>query len=132
MKFYNTILVSVITFIQLNFVSAQKITISGYVKDAVAKEALIGASVVNANTKTGTTTNQYGFFSLTVPVADTIELLISFTSYSIQAKKITAKENLRMDILLESQQPILAKLLLQRERMTTTYKKRRWVLLTCL
>lgn len=42
--------------------SAQKITISGYVKDITSKEALIGASVVNANTKTGTSTNQYGFF----------------------------------------------------------------------
>lgn len=43
-------------------VSAQKITISGYVKDVVSKEALIGATVVNANDKSGTTTNQYGFF----------------------------------------------------------------------
>lgn len=41
---------------------AQKITIRGYVKDEASREALIGASVVNANTKTGTSTNQYGFF----------------------------------------------------------------------
>ena len=83
-------------------ISAQKITISGYVKDEASKEALIGASVVNANTKTGTSTNQYGFFSLTVPLSDTIELLISYQSYKIQAKKIITKENIQLDVLLEN------------------------------
>ena len=39
--FIATLLCSVIS-------SAQKITISGYVKDEASKEALIGASVVNA------------------------------------------------------------------------------------
>lgn len=82
--------------------SAQKITVSGYVKDGATKEALIGATVVNANTKTGTSTNQYGFFSLTVPVADTIELLISYQGYKIQAKKIITKENIQLDVLLEN------------------------------
>ena len=84
------------------FAIAQNITISGYIKDAASKEALIGASVVNANAKTGTSTNLYGFFSLTVPAADTIELLISYQGYKIQAKKIIAKENIQLDVLLES------------------------------
>lgn len=86
---------------------AQKITISGYIKDETTKEVLIGASIVNTNTKTGTATNQYGFFSLTVPLADTVELVISFQGYKIQAKKIIAKENLRLNILLESSTGIL-------------------------
>ena len=83
-------------------VSAQKITISGYVKDGITKEALIGATVVNANTKTGTSTNQYGFFSLTFTITDTIEILISYQGYKLQAKKIVAKENLQLDVLLEN------------------------------
>ena len=81
---------------------AQKITVSGYIKDAASKEVLIGASVYNLNTKTGTTTNQYGFFSLTIAGADTVELLISFSGYSIQAKKIVAKENIQLDVLMEN------------------------------
>jgi hypothetical protein len=81
---------------------AQKITISGYVKDEASKEALIGASVVSINSKTGTSTNLYGFFSLTIPVADTIELLISYQGYKIQAKKIITKENIQLDVLLEN------------------------------
>jgi len=61
----------------IHIVNAQKITISGYVKDIASKEALIGATIVNANNKSGTTTNQYGYFSLTVNTADTIELIIT-------------------------------------------------------
>jgi hypothetical protein len=85
-----------------SLLSAQKITVSGYIKDAASKEVLIGASVYNTNTKTGTTTNQYGFFSLTVATADTVELLISYSGYSIQAKKIVAKENIQLDVLMET------------------------------
>ncbi|WP_276503638.1 TonB-dependent receptor [Terrimonas pollutisoli] len=91
--------------------SAQKITISGYVKDETSKEALIGASVVNANNKTGTTTNQYGFFSLTVFTADTVELIISYQGYKIQAKKIMAKENLQLDVLLENTTGLLGEVI---------------------
>ena len=83
-------------------VSAQKITVSGYVKDEASKEALIGASVINATNKSGTSTNQYGFFSLTVPVADTIELIISYQGYALQAKKIIAKQNVQFNVLLEN------------------------------
>src|SRR5687768_15074241 len=81
---------------------SQKITISGYVKEKESREALIGASVVNANNKTGTSTNQYGFFSLTVTVADTVELIISYQGYKINSKKIIAKENVQLDVLLEN------------------------------
>ncbi len=83
-------------------VSAQKMTISGYVKDAATKEALIGASVFHSNTRSGTSTNPYGFFSLTIDVTDTIELIISYQGYKIQAKKIAAKGNVQLDILLEN------------------------------
>lgn len=42
--------------------TAQKIIISGYIKDITTQEVLIGASIIDANKKTGTATNQYGFF----------------------------------------------------------------------
>ncbi len=43
----------------------QKFTLSGYVQDAETGERLIGASVrIHSNVATGTTSNEYGFFSL--------------------------------------------------------------------
>lgn len=95
------ILLLLITAVPLSSVAQKKITISGYVRDISSKEVLIGASVINANTKSGATTNQYGFFSISTPDSDTIELLVSFSGYNIAAKKIVTKENIRLDILLE-------------------------------
>ncbi|MEJ7679841.1 MAG: hypothetical protein WKG06_18690 [Segetibacter sp.] len=56
------ILLLLITVLPLLLIAQKKITISGYVRDMSSKEVLIGASVINADTKSGTTTNQYGFF----------------------------------------------------------------------
>ncbi|MGQ0738012.1 MAG: TonB-dependent receptor [Bacteroidota bacterium] len=103
--------------------TAQKITVSGYIKDAASKEVLIGATVYNAGTKTGTTTNQYGFFSLTVAAADTVELLISYSGYSLQAKKIVAKENIQLDVLLESSAGILGEVVVSGGRSDRNVQK---------
>ncbi len=94
--------ISIIATILSFSTTAQKITISGYVKDAASKEAIIGASVTSVTNKVSNTTNQYGFFSFTVLQADTIELIISYSGYTIQAKKIISKENLQLNILLEA------------------------------
>jgi hypothetical protein len=67
---------------------AQKPSISGYVKDAYSKEVLIGASVIIVNLKPGVTTTQYGFYSITSPVTDNIELIVSYNGYQVQAKKL--------------------------------------------
>jgi hypothetical protein len=58
----------------------QRPTISGYVTDASNGEVLIMANVYDANTLEGTTTNNYGFFSLTLP-PDTVNLVISCVGY---------------------------------------------------
>ncbi len=100
MKFKITFLLP-LSFLLSIISMGQKITISGYVRDASSKEVLIGASVVNANTKLGTVTNQYGFFSLTIPFNDTIELIASFSGYNSSAKKIAVKHNIRLDFLMQ-------------------------------
>jgi hypothetical protein len=50
---------------------AEKHTISGYLKDKATGEVLIGANVYIRNTHLGTTTNAYGFYSLTYPKVPT-------------------------------------------------------------
>lgn len=97
----NKIILLLITVVPLLSIAQKKITISGYVRDMSSKEVLIGASIINANTKSGTATNQYGFFSITAPVSNTIELVVSFSGYNISAKKIVTKKNIRLDILME-------------------------------
>jgi len=56
-------------------------TISGYIEDGVTKERLIGATVFSPSQQAGTVTNQYGFFSLTIP-KDTGSLVVSYIGYT--------------------------------------------------
>ena len=58
-----------------------KITVSGYVRDGATGENLIGVAVVDPTTGQGTATNTYGFYSLTLPTADSVRLVASYLGY---------------------------------------------------
>jgi len=63
-RFY---LLTLLFFALLTTVTAQdRVTVKGYVRDAGNGETLIGATVLLSGTTKGTTTNEYGFYSLTV------------------------------------------------------------------
>ena len=70
-----------------------KFTVSGYAKDAKNGEALIGVTVYKKNSQIGTSTNEYGFYSLTLPKGqDTI--VFSFVGYKTVIKPINLISNL--------------------------------------
>ena len=59
----------------------KKFTLSGYVRDSATGEVIIGANVYDKNTLQGTTTNGYGFYSLTLP-GGKYHVVFSFIGYS--------------------------------------------------
>lgn len=60
-----------IIFVILTFeLSAQKHTIFGYIKDKTTGENLIGGSLSVENLNFGTTSNNFGFYSLSVSITD--------------------------------------------------------------
>ena len=73
-------------------ITAQKVTLSGYLKDARNGEALIGATVYVEELKQGAATNAYGFYSLTIPRGN-YTLQISFIGYKTITKKINADKS---------------------------------------
>ncbi len=64
---------------------SQKYTINGFVEDPLTGERLIGVNVYEANSLAGTSTNTYGFYSLTLP-GDTVRLIFSYIGYEQQEK----------------------------------------------
>lgn len=83
--------------------NAQKITIHGYITDRLNGERLLGASVVIMPANIGVASNNYGFYSITIPVTkDSAELRFGFVGYQMQSIKFVAKENKRIDISLQS------------------------------
>lgn len=96
------VLTTILLICSLHFVHAQKFTISGYIKDAASSESLIGANVFDTHTKTGTSTNQYGFYSLTLP-ADSVGLIYSFVGYGAQVTSFYLQKDTIINIELADQ-----------------------------
>jgi hypothetical protein len=60
--------------------SAQKTTISGYLRDASSGEPLISANIYDQHSDQGTVTNVFGFYSLTLR-SDSVDLNFSYIGY---------------------------------------------------
>lgn len=98
---------SIILFLIVNIyfsVYSQKkqFTISGYVREEISLEYLPGANIYLPSLKTGTTTNSYGFYSITLPSEDSIELVISFVGYAPVNIKVPFNRNIDLDFYLKT------------------------------
>ncbi|WP_167604611.1 TonB-dependent receptor [Maribellus sediminis] len=80
--------------------NAQNYTISGYIRDKASAENLIGANVYEPDLQAGTTSNEYGFFSLTLPRGKhTVDF--SFIGYKKQSMVLDLKRDSNLNIELE-------------------------------
>ncbi len=97
-------------------VNAQKYTLSGTITDGQSGEVLIGANVLAVTLNKGTASNTYGFYSLTLPRADSLTLLFSYLGYQSQLKKIYLTQDIELDIRLESANAVLGEITVSAER----------------
>ena len=80
--------------------STKYYTISGYIKDVETGERLIGANIIETSSQRGIASNEYGFFSITLPRGVQI-LNFSFLGYSVKSKRINLKKNTTIEIDLK-------------------------------
>jgi hypothetical protein len=91
-----------IALFNVQFVNAQnpkKYTLSGYVKDKENGETLIGANIYQADTKTGATTNIYGFYSITLPEGK-YKITYSYIGYQDYIADVNLTADITQDIEL--------------------------------
>jgi TonB dependent receptor/CarboxypepD_reg-like domain/TonB-dependent Receptor Plug Domain len=78
-------------------------TISGYIKAAATGEMLIGASISIKDTSIGktygNTSNQYGYYSLSVPAGNYVQTY-SYMGYRSDLKEVSLFENLKLNVEL--------------------------------
>jgi hypothetical protein len=98
---FKSILPLVILFTSITAFSQQKYTISGYIKDELTGEDLIGASVYVKELFKGTATNAYGFFSLTVDEGD-YTLVISYVGYRDRIDSVHLDKDIRLNVSIQS------------------------------
>jgi outer membrane receptor for ferrienterochelin and colicin len=84
----------------LNLLFSQNFTLSGYVKDQRSGETLTGVNVYNkANPQQGSSTNNYGFYSLTLGKGK-YTVKISFVGYADREIELNLTENTQKSIEL--------------------------------
>jgi len=99
-----------------NLLTAQEnATVSGYLKDAKNGEALIGVTVYKKHSQVGTSTNAYGFYSLTLPRGnDTI--MYSFIGYKTIQNPVNLNGNQTVNIELQEEGKDLDEVIVSSEK----------------
>ena len=89
-----------VTLIISSVCGQEQYTLSGYIKDKSSGETLIGANIVNIdNPIEGSSTNAYGFYSLTLPEG-TYNLSVSYLGYQTQNFQVVLNKNIDLSVEL--------------------------------
>lgn len=93
----------------------QKYTISGYVRDKSSGEDMPAANVYVKELSKGTTTNNYGFFSLSLPKGE-YNLAVSYLGYNDFTKKVILDKDIKLNIYLETSAILTKEIVVTGER----------------
>lgn len=85
---------------------ASNYTISGNVLELKSGESLIGATIFIEELKSGSITNAYGFYSITIPEGD-YTFTYSYIGFKDVQRKITLNQNIELDIRLDEDTELL-------------------------
>ncbi|MCP4974652.1 MAG: TonB-dependent receptor, partial [Maribacter sp.] len=102
--------------------SQQKFTLSGTVSEASSNETMIGVTIAIPELNTGISTNEYGFYSITLPKGN-YNLQISYLGYQDQTRKISLSENTRVNFLMVEQAEQLEEVIVTDERKKLEIRK---------
>lgn len=97
----NYLFTILLCFFLLEFGNAQtkKFTLSGTITEANSDETLIGVNILIPQLKTGTITNEYGFYSISLEEG-TYEFVFSSLGFEEVQKTVVLDQNIRLDISL--------------------------------
>lgn len=88
--------------ISLSSLCYSQITLSGFIEDHTSKERLVGVNIFDTKNKNGTTSNSFGFYSLSLPKNDTIKIVFSYIGYNKQVIEVKTNTNKELNIQLIS------------------------------
>jgi hypothetical protein len=99
----------------------EKYTISGTVTDASSGEELLGASIWVSELEKGGITNEYGFFSITIPEGS-YTLNISYIGYSTLVKQVVLVESVVLNEELEPESTSLEEVIITSKQRDSNIK----------
>ena len=85
----------------LNSWGQDQVTMSGYIKDASNGEALIGATIYISEISSGTISNAYGFYSITLPEGN-YHIICKYVGFKPVSKEVALHKDIRLDLELST------------------------------
>ncbi len=105
------LLLVMVLLVHVSMYSQEKFTISGVVSEASSNETLIGVNVLFPEVGKGTVTNEYGFYSITLPQGN-YKILISYLGFKDITKDITLSQDIKLDFQLEEASEMLDEIII--------------------
>ena len=102
--------------------SQEKVTLSGVVSDINNNETLIGVSVYIAELNIGTYTNEYGFYSITLPKGS-YTTQISYVGFTTIVEKIEINQNVKKNFSLKESNQELNEVVITKNIYRNNIKK---------
>ena len=112
MKGYLKQLLLILILYSINTIGQEKITLSGTVYDKNTNETLIGVTVYLPELNYGTMTNEYGFYSVTVPKGN-YKLQVSYVGYATISENINLSSRLSKDYKLVEESESLDEVIIE-------------------
>ena len=112
----------VFLFFSILGLSQEKVTLSGVVSDANTNETLIGVSVFVPELNIGNYTNEYGFYSITVPKGN-YTIQISYIGFETLREKIEINQNTKRNFSLKESKLELGEVVITENVYKTSIKK---------
>ncbi|SEE58146.1 TonB-dependent receptor [Polaribacter dokdonensis] len=96
----------------ISLYSQEKVTVSGTVYDNANNETLIGVSIYFPELNAGTSTNEYGFYSLTIPKG-TYKIQISYLGFTSISEQIILTDNVTKNYKLNEEAESLGEIIIE-------------------
>lgn len=96
----------------ISTISQEKITVSGTVYDFATNETLIGVTIYFPELNIGTTTNEYGFYSISVPKGS-YKVQVSYLGYNSILETINFQQKVTKDFKLKEETENLEEIVIQ-------------------
>lgn len=93
-----------------------KYTLSGFVRDAASGEDLVGVNIyLQDDLQTGTQTNFYGFYSLTLPAGD-YNIVFAYIGFDSKEVSIPLDKDIRMIVQMDAKGELLDEIVVTAEK----------------
>lgn len=100
----------------------EKFTLSGTLSDTKSNETLIGVNIYIPELKTGVITNEYGFYSITLPKG-MYQIEISYLGFQSIQEMVTLDKNIRKNFTLSGSEEQLQEVIITDTRKATNIRK---------